>query len=308
MLAFDKNKTIAWNPQAFLAQNTAAPFAQLRGMCECGGTCEECQSNGLGFYQNKQLGGLGFTLPWEGTDISTSSTEAASSGGILNAVSMGASFVPGIGTLAGSTISIFSNAIKSFETWLGIGKGRAEADIIVPVQNELMNRLNQVTNAILLGKSPSMVELQGYYLEVWQLGLGFMEFVINPQFTDRRASGQALNGIMPYIDGSCGYAVPLGTTAYAGSHNCLSWGSGTLGGNGTDGMLGAIGRAIRNMGGTLPRLQEITAAASAQVKPQAVTLTTAGVSPIGETARQYGPYILLGLAVMFLTRAGKQGG
>lgn len=301
MLAFDKNKTVVWSPYAFLAQNTAAPFAQLRGMCECGGTCAECQ-------RSSGLSGLGFNLPWEGTDISASSTEASSSGGILNAVAVGSSFVPGIGTIAGSVIAIFSNAIKSFQTWLGIGKGRAEADIIVPVQNELMNRLNQITNYILAGKTPSITELQGYYLEVWQLGLGFMEFVTNPQFTDRRASGGALNGIMPYIDGSCGYSVPLGPTAVAGSHNCLQWGSGTLGGNGNDGMLGAIARAIKAMGGTLPRLQEITAAAATKVTPGSVTLTTAGISPIGETARQYGPYILLGLAVMFLTRASKHGG
>lgn len=201
---------------------------QLRGACGC--------DTGLGFY-----------------DLESNSTGTGKSGSVLGAISVGTALVPGVGTLASSVISIFSTAIHAFESWLGIGAGRKEADLIIPVQNNIDSRLSQITSGILLGRNVSVAELQAYYRELWQLGVGFQEFVLQPVFTDRRASGQALNTIMPYIDGTCGYPEPLGMTIPTGvQRDCLSWGNGTLGGPGNDGMMGAVERAILAKGGTVP--------------------------------------------------------
>ncbi len=203
---------------------------QLRNHC----SCESC-GGGMGFYNLEQQSG--------------------SSGSILGAISMGAAFVPGVGTLATSAITIFNQAISQFESWLGIGAGRQEADVIVPLQNQLSNRLDQITDTFRIGQNPSVSELQASYRELWQLGVAFMEFVLQSNFTDRRASGQALNTVMPYIDGTCGYPEPLGYAIPATvSGNCLTWGNGQLGGPGTDGMMGALKRAIQAKGGTVPTM------------------------------------------------------
>lgn len=134
----------------------------------------------------------------------------------------------------------------------GIGGGKEEANYITPVQNLLMFRLGNITQQILTGLNPSVDTLQTLYSEVARLAQNFVTFVLNSRFTDRRASGQALNTVMPYINGSCGYAVPLGATAEPTLFNCLSWGDGTIGGVGTNGMLGAISRAIQAAGGSTP--------------------------------------------------------
>lgn len=142
--------------------------------------------------------------------------------------------------------------IAQFLSSFGIGAGRAEADVIVPMQNRLMYNLGQITNAILTGQSPSLSALQVLYSNVQSLANNFIKFVLSAQFTDRRASGQALNTVMPYIDGSCGYPVPLPSVATPSKSNCISWGDGTIGGVGTNGMLGALSRAIAAAGGTAP--------------------------------------------------------
>ena len=139
---------------------------------------------------------------------------------------------------------------------LKIGAGRKEADIIVndpqSGQNLLMQKLGVITDAFRTGTNPSMQELQQMWLAVWTMAQVFERFVLSPMFKDRRASGQALNTVMPYIDGTCGYAVPLGGAATPTQQNCLSWGDGTLGGVGTNGMLGALTRAIIARGGAIP--------------------------------------------------------
>lgn len=203
---------------------------QLRSTC----ACQSCDSSaGMGFYN---------------LDSST-----GTSGSILGAISMGANFVPGVGNIASGAISIFTQTISNFENWLGIGAGRQEADVIVPLQNQLGDRLDQITNTFRVGQNPSVTDLQASYRELWQLGVAFMEFVLQHNFTDRRASGQALNTIMPYIDGTCGYPEPLGySIPSVVSSNCLTWGDGQLGGPGTDGMMGALKRAIQAKGGTVP--------------------------------------------------------
>lgn len=248
---------------------------QLRGMGAC--SCE----SGLGFY-DMQSGQTG-----------------AKTGSVLGSIASGASFVPGVGSVASGVISIFSKALNAFEGWLGIGAGRKEADLIVPTQNDIEGRLGQITNAILLGRNVSVPELQSYYRELWQLGVGFMEFVSQAVFTDRRASGQALNTIMPYIDGTCGYPEPLGSripTSVQG--NCLIWGSGTLGGPGNDGMMGAVGRAILASGGTIPEFPATSMIDAANSGFDVTSLPSGG--GIFATMGSSSVLMALGIAVLFM--------
>ena len=218
---------------------------QLRG-CACMG--------GLGHYDAAP--GLGFV------DINTGMTNDGR-GSILGSITQASNLVPGYGQMAAATFQTIGQVFEAFKQWFHIGAGRVEADVIVPSQNRMMARLGEITNGFLIGRNPSIAQLQDWYREVWEQGVGFMEFVLLPEFTDRRASGQALNTVMPYIDGTCGYAEPLGIEASATAANCISWGDGTLGGIGTDGMIGALGRAIRNWGGQVPHLPtSITEAAN----------------------------------------------
>jgi hypothetical protein len=173
-------------------------------------------------------------------------------------------------------------------------------DIIVPTQNNLMTALGNITNQILTGQDPDVTTLENLYRQVWMMGVAFMEFVLQRQFTDRRASGQALNTVMPYIDGTCGYPVPAGFTATPSQRNCLTWGDGTIGGPGTDGMLGAIRRAIALKGGTVPTLPDLQTAANQGIKlstipmPGTFPATIMGVStPIA---------FALGLGALFLLK------
>lgn len=212
------------------------------------------------------LSGLGFNLPGAVTDV----YQAGSTGSVLDAVQTGLNFVPGVGTMASSAMSTFRQALDTLEQWFHIGAGRNEADAIVPLQNRMMDNLGIITNQILTGSTPSIAQLVDFYVEVWQLALGFMEFVSQDVFVDRRASGQALNTVMPYIDGTCGYAEPLGQAPYPGQRNCLTWGDGTVGGPGTDGMLGAIGRGIEALGGTVPDLGNLAQQAGTGVPPEEI--------------------------------------
>ena len=186
---------------------------------------------------------------------------------ILQTIAVGANFIPGIGTIGGASIQTVLQAVSQFEAWFHIGAGRREADIIVPVQNQLMAHLGTITNQILTGATPDATTLQGMYRDVWASAVAFQEFVLMCNFTDRRASGQALNTVMPYIDGSCGYQVPAGLTESPAQFNCLSWGDGTIGGVGQNGMLGAIGRAITNAGGTVPALPDLHQSANQGISP-----------------------------------------
>lgn len=234
------------------------------------------QSEGMGWYTNE---GLGFTIP-DPNSFDPNALQVPSMGSgnmsLLQTISLGANFVPGVGQVASVVIQSAAQFIAKFESWFGIGAGRREADLIVPVQNDLMSALGLVTNQILLGQDPSTDTLASLYRQVWARGVSFQEFVLMKNFTDRRASGQALNTVMPYIDGSCGYPVPVGPTANPGSFNCISWGDGTVGGVGTNGMLGAIARAIQAKGGTIPSLPDLHQSAN-----QGIPITNPGTVPGG---------------------------
>lgn len=172
----------------------------------------------------------------------------------------------------------------------GIGAGRAEADVIVPMQNRLMYNLGQITDAIRTGQTPTLSTLLTLYSNVQSLANNFIKFVLSAQFTDRRASGQALNTVMPYIDGSCGYPVPLPSQATPSKSNCISWGDGTIGGVGTNGMLGAIARAIANAGGTAPGGGVIT-------NPGTGTGSGGILSTMGLSSAQW---VIVGLVALYL--------
>ena len=134
-----------------------------------------------------------------------------------------------------------------------LGNGRQEADVIVEMQNELINpsgtgQLDQITQMLL--RNPNVAGLQAMYKDIENIAQDFMAFISDGQFVDGRASEQAANTIFPYIDGTCGYNWPPPMAAH--QSNCLNWGAGTPGGDGTTGMLGAIARAILRLGGTVP--------------------------------------------------------
>lgn len=223
--------------------------------------------------------GLGFTIPDPNTfDVNALQVPSQGSGNmsLLQTISLGANFVPGVGQVASVVIQSAAQFIAKFESWFGIGAGRREADIIVPVQNDMISALGNVTNQIRTGQDPDVNMLASLYRQVWARGVSFQEFVLMRNFTDRRASGQALNTVMPYIDGSCGYSVPVGITATPGQFNCLSWGDGTVGGVGQNGMLGAIARAIQAKGGTIPSLPDLHQSAN-----QGIPVTNPGTVPGG---------------------------
>lgn len=225
---------------------------------------------------------------------------------VLQTAAVGANFIPGIGQIASVAITTLNTMLAQFENWFHIGSGRREADIIVPVQNNLVNvTLANVTNQILVGTSPDLPTLTNLYRQVWSAAVGFQEFVLMRNFTDRRASGQALNTIMPYIDGSCGYPVPVGPTAVPGRFNCLSWGDGTLGGVGTNGMLGAIGRAIQAVGGSIPTLPDLHQTANQGIRPSQIVTNPTGLLGLPATIMGIStPLVLFGVAALFLYKRG----
>lgn len=196
----------------------------------------------------------------------------ALTGGVLSAAGSGQATLPGIGNLDPGTQGILQKIVNALNIF---HKGSSEANTIVPQQNALMAYLGNITNQILTGQNPSLAQLQNLYTQTWILFTGFIEFVLKPVFTDRRASGQALNTVMPYCDGSCGYAVPLGATASPTQQNCMNWGAGSIGGDGTTGMLGAIGRAIVAAGGSVPITQSPVQAANSGIAPSTAAMTAA---------------------------------
>lgn len=239
-------------------------------------------------------------------DINALQVPSAGSGNssVLQTIALGANFIPGVGQIASVAITTFKQYLNQFEAWFNIGAGRREADLIVPTQNNLMSYLGGITNQILVGQSPDLNTLLNLYRQVWMSGVAFMEFVLQRQFVDRRASGQALNTVMPYIDGSCGYAEPVGYTANPSRFNCLSWGDGTIGGVGTTGMLGAIGRAITNQGGTIQALPNLENSANQGIKLSTIPLPGPGGLPTTIMGVSTPIALAVGIGALILYRKG----
>jgi hypothetical protein len=130
------------------------------------------------------------------------------------------------------TSQLASSVIHAFQTvegWLNIGTGRNEADLIVPIQNAIGDRLVQMNNEIATSNIP---KLQSFILELQQMGTYFRNFVGNKtKFPDGRASTQALNTIMPLIDGT------------NSTYNLVRADQGTT---------GSVTRRLQQIGGVLP--------------------------------------------------------
>jgi hypothetical protein len=234
---------------------------------------------------------------------------------VLQTAANGQNFIPTIGPIdgspatspsAGGTIQTVNSFVAKLESWIGIGAGRREADIIVPIQNQMMQVLGGITNQILIVMNPPMSTLLLLYRQVWAQAVSFQEFVLLKNFTDRRASGQALNTVMPYLDGTCGYPVPIGRTATPGTFNCLSWGAGTIGGVGQNGMLGAIARAIVNAGGTVPTLPDIHQTANTGISPSQIVANSTGILGLPATIMGVSTPLALaiGVGALFLYKKG----
>jgi hypothetical protein len=267
-----------------------------------GGCCGDCTYSGMaGGMIPPDYGSLRLGMPTDlGFDINSLQVPSAGSGNIsvLQTAAVGANFIPGIGTIGAVTLTMLNQLLTKFESWFGIGAGRREADIIVPVQNQLMSHLGTITNQFLTGMSPSVSQLNQLYRDVWASAVGFQEFVLMRNFTDRRASGQALNTVMPYIDGSCGYAIPAPWTETPSQFHCISWGDGTVGGVGQDGMLGALTRAL----GSNPGLPDLHQAANSGIRPTQIIGGPGGGLIPGLPPTVMGvstPLALIGLLALF---------
>lgn len=276
----------------------------MQGLC-----CDDCDSHrGLGFVIPADLGGGGGSLGQEDHGFQIDAKML-----IENA----AGLIPVVGPFVQGAMQF----ADQLQTTLHIGFGRKEADVIVHDSNSganlFLSRLNIITDAMLVSSNPTIEQLEDMFLAVYTMGEIYKRFVLSPQFTDRRASGQALNTMMPYIDGTCGYSVPLGQKAYPSINDCgLVWGDNTAGGPGTDGMMGALARAIVLKGGRVPAPQ-ITQGAGSSIatlavpsiglQPQSGWLPPNGQlvrTPV-KTASSNAGLLLLGLPLLALLGRGR---
>jgi hypothetical protein len=169
-----------------------------------------------------------------GQDTTTSSslsTDLATAGGSL---ATGAGLYTGLSATAATGIgAAVAAAIAIGVVILGqIGQGRREADAIVPVQNAIGDRLAEINRAI---PAASIPQLQGWHTELINTAAEFRRFVADPRFTDGRASHQALETLMPLIDGTDASGYPCELNA---------WGNPCNGGT-----LGTVERQIISLGG-----------------------------------------------------------
>lgn len=119
---------------------------------------------------------------------------AGTIGGIANGALSGFAEGGPAGALAGGLQSGLSSILSL------IGRGRKEADIIVPVQNQLGEFLAAV-NSQMLNPDITVRELDALYQAVIDAYTQFDAYTRDPRFTDGRASRQARNTIRPLIDG-----------------------------------------------------------------------------------------------------------
>jgi len=143
--------------------------------------------------------------------------------------------IPGVGPLVAGILEV-GEAIANV---LGIRAGADEADAISKVQVPFGNQLAAINAAIPYASIP---QLQTMYQAVGQMGAQFAHFVGQPAFTDGRASTQALNTMMPLVNGTGGYT---SKDSQPGCYHC-----GPAGG-GEDGVQGSIQRQIAKLGGNM---------------------------------------------------------
>lgn len=149
----------------------------------------------------------------------------------INTVASIAAQIPGAGQLVAGVLELGEVIINA----IGIRSGADEADAITRIQTPLGNQLIAINSAI---PYANVSQLQTMFQAVRQLGSQFSAFVAQPAFTDGRASTQALNTIMPLVDGSGDYT---SKDSGPGCYHC-----GPAGG-GEDGILGSIVRQLNKL-------------------------------------------------------------
>lgn len=143
--------------------------------------------------------------------------------------------IPGVGPLIAGVLEAGEALVNA----IGIRSGADEANVITKVQTPLGNQLIAINSAIPYANA---TQLQTMFNAVLSMGQQFRTFVANPAFTDGRASTQALNTIMPLIDGTGRY------TSKDSAPGCSHCGPA---GGGEDGILGSIARQAAAIGGTV---------------------------------------------------------
>lgn len=147
--------------------------------CRSDGDCD-CEQEGVGY-----MAGMGFTPIPSGGDYSTGDL-------VLDVAEQ----VPVVGQFVQAG-EIFSKAWSALENFIGIGSGRKEADIIVPVHNAILDRLAEIVRSY---PSAGVTTLQNYYVELAQTREEYLTFLHDSRFTDGRASRQAESEMIPLID------------------------------------------------------------------------------------------------------------
>jgi hypothetical protein len=155
---------------------------QLRG-CGCG-LCGGAAEPGIGYYGRIEPGagmrGGKYVTAGKGTTA---------------LVNRGMGQIDPVTAIAGISTAITQakNLYQSLLAALGIGAGAREANIIVPIQNQITN--NVLVPAVNLGESPSRTCAQ---MLAWQKNIQvahdqFQAWLTNTHWADGRAAQQALN-------------------------------------------------------------------------------------------------------------------
>lgn len=134
---------------------------------------------------------------WEGFLSSNGLTQSGSSNSvsrITGLISTGLSFAGPVGAAASSFLSTAQSVASQF------GKGRKEADQIVPIQESygrILIEVNRQMDAGVLNRT-QLVNFQQLVADGYA---EFDRFTRDPRFVDGRASIQARNTIRPLVDG-----------------------------------------------------------------------------------------------------------
>jgi hypothetical protein len=270
-----------------------AYLAELDAVEEC---CEECASGGsCSGGLGSTWAGLGFVIPSDGTvdpNVDNSADGSLFSfGSVENLASIiPAAFAAAPGTqytgeavadsaaqAAGLVAAPFTgglsiagaSAAQAIEHMFHFGAGRHEADIITPNQNVVWQYIVNLSKVALASTDPRL--LAQAVLNLQQLGYNWLRFLADPRFKDGRASAQAANTIMPYLDGSCGYAPhniqnpatpavfgpgPASPCKPDGCNGCDNAWPGNFGYGA--GLLGALRAMVVQNGGALPPPNDVT--------------------------------------------------
>jgi hypothetical protein len=260
--------------------------------CDTGGTCDSDHVSYLGEQGGQPmlgrhfvsgLGELGFDIPDDGTvdpnapnsaDGSLDNFATVENLSVITPfafaedwdnVTFGGDGLSGLGeveaAIAGANAAV--SVTQMIEHLFKFGAGRKEADIITPQQNTVWDYTVKLSKIALASTNP-LVLVQAIK-NIQALGYNWLTFLSDYRFKDGRASAQAANTIMPYLDGSCGYTphnlwgpmTPAVQTAGdaspcmpAGCGGCANAWPGNFGYGA--GLVGALRRMAVDNGGQIP--------------------------------------------------------